>query len=506
MTTSDLSRRSFAALLLAGLATPLQAGAPGTSLRPKARPGSAAAAAKPAAPAEVPGPESLLADSRLTGVSSFALARLGKPGFLESVEPDRPLPPASVGKCLTAFYALETLGPDYRFVTRVIGTGPLANGILGGDLILVGGGDPGLDTDALADLAGQLKAAGVREVRGRFLYHGSSLPEARLIDAEQPYHVGYNPGVSALNLNYNRVNFEWKKEAGKWQVTLDARTANYRPEVGIATMRIVDRAAPIYTYDDREGRDEWTVAQSALGDGGTRWLPVRRPAAYAAEVFAILARANGIVLKTPEQARDLPAGTELARVESPPLHEVAKLMLHYSNNLTAELLGLTATAKRLGQPPASIPASARAMSDWAHQTRGLTGVAMVDHSGLGDASVFPTGDLVRLLAAPEVHDRLRPLLKEVTLLDDKGRIVKAPGFSADAKTGTLNFVSGLAGYITARNGSEMVFAVLSGDVPRRDALTRDQRERPDGGRAWTARARHLQQALLNRWGTLYEVS
>lgn len=494
-----LPRRLFLGTLLAGIARPLLAAAPVSSLRPRPRPDGLEAENAPA-------PETLISEAGLTGVSSFAIARVGDTAgapLLESHAPDASLPPASVGKCLTALYALQVLGPKHRFTTRLLATGPLRNGRLEGDLILVGGGDPGLDTTDLAGLAKRMKSAGLREVTGKFYYHGAALPEARLIDASQPDHLGYNPGVSALSLNYNRVHFEWKPEGGKWRVTMEARTKKYRPAVQIASMRVADRSSPVYTYADRGGRDEWTVARGALGNGGARWLPVRRPAAYAAEVFATLARSGGLVLKSPEALRTLPGNTsEIARHESAPLDEIARLMLRYSNNLTAELLGLAASAKDSGRP-ASVPASARAMSQWAKRTYGLTDVAMVDHSGLGDASRFSTGDMVKLLANPAASRQLRPILKDVVLLDDMGRKISRPGLTVVGKTGTLNFVSGLAGYASDRAGQSYAYAILSGDVPRRDALSRAERERPRGGRTWTARARRLQQALLTRWSHVY---
>ena len=65
-------------------------------------------------------------------------------------------------------------------------------------------------------------------------------------------------------------------------------------------MQVVDRAGPVYTYRRGDGVDEWTVARGALGNGGARWLPVRRPDLYAAEVFQTLVRSHGIVLDRAE--------------------------------------------------------------------------------------------------------------------------------------------------------------------------------------------------------------
>src|SRR5680860_627520 len=95
-------------------------------------------------------------------------------------------PPASVTKAITALYALDALGPTYRFRTRLVATGPVQDSIIQGDLILAGGGDPLLDTDALATMASNLKAAGVRGITGDFRVYGGALPYERVIDAAQP--------------------------------------------------------------------------------------------------------------------------------------------------------------------------------------------------------------------------------------------------------------------------------------------------------------------------------
>ena len=129
----------------------------------------------------------------------------------------------------------------------------------------------------LATMAGNLKAAGIFGVRGEFKVFEASLPVLARIDTEQPDQVGYNPGVSGLALNYNRVHFEWKRTGSSYAVTMEGRTDKYRPAVRMAAMQIRDRAAPVYTYESREGIDVWTVARGALGGSGSRWLPVRKP-------------------------------------------------------------------------------------------------------------------------------------------------------------------------------------------------------------------------------------
>lgn len=132
-------------------------------------------------------------------------------------------------KALTAAYALDRLGAAHRFETRVLATGPVVGGVVQGDLLLVGSGDPVLDSDMLGDLAARLAAQGIRGVRGRYLAWGGALPALEQIDAEQPEFVGYNPALAGLNLNFNRVNFEWARAAQGWKLTMDARAERLCP-------------------------------------------------------------------------------------------------------------------------------------------------------------------------------------------------------------------------------------------------------------------------------------
>ena len=85
------------------------------------------------------------------------------------------------------------------------------------------------------------------------------------------------------------------------------------------------------------------------------------------------------------------------------------------------------------------------------------------------------------------------------MFDSDGRPLTGKGTKVFAKTGTLNFVSSLAGYIQRDGQADLVFAILSADQDRR-ALSRDsQDEVPPGARRWSDNARWLQQRLLREW-------
>ncbi|GAA6159435.1 D-alanyl-D-alanine carboxypeptidase/D-alanyl-D-alanine-endopeptidase [Ruegeria sp. HU-ET01832] len=480
--------------VLAGLGAAMAPGvalanAPLVSLRPQLR------GAQPL------GAERLIQAAGLRGEVAFAVADAQTGVELEAVGGDLGLPPASVAKALTALYALDVLGPEFRFETKLVADGTIENGVLNGDLILVGGGDPLLDTDALATMAANLREVGITEVRGAFKVYDGALPYVFSIDPGQPDHLGYSPAISGISLNFNRVHFEWKRAGTNYDVTMDARSARYKPAVDMATMWVEARKAPIYTYEASARQDRWTVARAALGNGGARWLPVRKPALYAGDVFRTLARSNGIVLDRVQVTRQAPVGLALVVHNSDQLDSILRGMLKYSTNITAEMVGMTASRAR-GAELQSLTDSADEMNLWAAETYGVDGVAMVDHSGLGDASRIAPSALVKMLVEAQKSGALRPLLKRFNLTDSQGRPVKNHPIKVDAKTGTLNFVSGLGGFITTPDGSELAFAIFTADVDHRAKIPRSQRERPSGARSWNSRSRRLQRALIARWGTL----
>jgi D-alanyl-D-alanine carboxypeptidase/D-alanyl-D-alanine-endopeptidase (penicillin-binding protein 4) len=93
-----------------------------------------------------------------------------------------PMPPASVAKAVTTAYGLDRLGPEYRFRTTLVSDGTIRDGVLDGDLWLVGGGDPVLDTDALDTMVRDLAESGIREVSGAFRIATDALPAIYEID------------------------------------------------------------------------------------------------------------------------------------------------------------------------------------------------------------------------------------------------------------------------------------------------------------------------------------
>ena len=476
--------------LTAGIAAPALADTKKKKKKPARKP-----AKKPAvkpAPVVLGTAEEIVAAAGLSGMVSYVLADRATGAILEQRDADRPMPPASTAKTLTTIYALAALGQDYRFTTDLLPLGPVSGGRVSGGLLLAGGGDPTLSTDDLGDMVAELAARGVKGTDGRFGVWGGALPYLPSIDPGQPCWMGYDPSVGGLNLNFNRVNLSW--EPGGTAMAFDARGERFAPATGIAAISAEARESPLFTCDAGGGAERFTVAAPALGRAGSRWLPVRRPDLYAGDVFRTLAAAQGIGLPAPERMATPASATPLVRHQSAPLGTILRDMLKYSTNMTAEAVGMTASASVgvIGHD-----ASAASMSQWVSRQIGGVGGHLVDHSGLGPASRVTAAGMARALGTLGPKVGLPGFLKEMRI---EAAADRAAPQRVVAKTGTLDFVSGLVGYLTTATGQERVFAIYAADLPRHDAVTLAQAEAPPGLSAWLGRARRMQTQLLQVWG------
>ncbi|MBT8458073.1 MAG: D-alanyl-D-alanine carboxypeptidase/D-alanyl-D-alanine-endopeptidase [Boseongicola sp.] len=439
----------------------------------------------------------LVAKSGVVGAVTFAVADAESGEILDMRQQGRPMPPASTLKAVTSIYALDRLGPNFRFNTKVLADGAIVDGELRGNLWLVGGGDPTLTSDGLADIAKAVAEAGIARITGDFFVWADALPRSDRIDADQPEVVAYNPSYGGLNLNFNRVHFEWIPEGDDIEITMQARALRYSPETRVARMRMVDRPAPVYEYLKGSAVDYWSVARGSLGKKkGARWLPVRFPALYTGDAFRSIARLQGLKLPFPKVSESSPVGREVARGSSDALENVLTGMMRYSTNITAEAVGMSASLVN-GVPLANLIGSGSRMAGWAETRFGTRRMTFRDHSGLGYASEINAQDMVEILRQGEGCEGLMKSLS----IPDPGRSDGKPmeGVSAVAKTGTLNFVSSLVGYIYTKSGRKLVFAVFTADKQRRDSIPTELRERPPGSRSWANRSRRLQKRLLAEW-------
>ncbi|MBI3796347.1 MAG: D-alanyl-D-alanine carboxypeptidase/D-alanyl-D-alanine-endopeptidase [Deltaproteobacteria bacterium] len=457
---------------------------------------------------------------RLLSQYEFADADIGSLLFdptngyiLEAHRPDELRIPASTSKVVTLIAALQILGTDYRFATSLLITGEVNAGTLHGDIYLRGGGDPTFTTDDLREFVSALRRVDIKRITGRFAFDESFLPATREINAQQPIAVSYNPGLSGLSINYNRILLRWKHKPRSPAFIASVVSPAEGGAVPLEGMSIgplprdLDHHIPFLL--DGTTMDRWLLSSTLPAQGQVE-LPLKAaPGRITAILFRTLCRQQGIDLPIPQSAT-APAGARVLYMhQSETLPGIVAGVLRYSNNLSAELIGQVAIRTLRGHPLPLLE-SAAVLTDWYRQTLPHTdwnGFFRANHSGLSNAtrhSPRQMADILRygwtLPVGKSTFPQLLPPPHWEREDNHSATVVRA-------KSGTMDYADGLIGFLTTTQGRQLGFVILLTDFPRRAALDAnfDVRvtESSPAARAWTERAKALEQALVTDWIAQY---
>jgi D-alanyl-D-alanine carboxypeptidase/D-alanyl-D-alanine-endopeptidase (penicillin-binding protein 4) len=417
---------------------------------------------------------------------------------------DRLFMPASVAKLATAYAGEEILGADFRFSTRLLARGA--------DLYLQGGGDPVLSAEDLRALAAMLRRAAPGPI-AHFFYDEDLLPALPEISDRQPVAAVYNAGLSALVVDFNRVEVDWSPGAAgglAFQTRSVADNLTVPTDwIGFAPAAIELPPGAPFVYVGGGVADRWQWSRR-LPASGYSFLPVKDSGRHAALMFREVAHLEGVGLPAPLPGRTSEDAVLLARVDSRPLADIVAGLLRYSNNLSAELVALAA-ARRLTGQALSLEGAGAALAAWLEARLPETdwrGFRLANGSGLSAASRVSPRQMADLLAAVDRDPVFAAALPSIL---DEGFAVgpggdppgQPPAEQIVGKSGTMDYASGLVGFLPARGGRRLAFAIFVFDPARRTALdaTMDPRilEPTPEARDWIRRARALDEALLRSW-------
>lgn len=459
--------------------------------------------------------------------------------------PDGGFIPASSIKAPTAIMALNVLGANYKLSTRLFANGSVRGGVLRGDLILVGGGNPELFTDDFASLVAALKARGITRVSGRFLYDNSMFPDTKAVSDAHDNDVSYNAGVGALSLNFNRLRLKWIKSRKGLSVSVYSRTDKLALPVDIVGAAVAPpgtRTRRGVAWDDDRVTPRWLLSPR-VRRSGEMWVPVKRAGLHAAHVFQQYAKTAGITLPNPRPGVRPDGASVVANHLSDPLVQVARRFLKYSNNVATEIVGQTTTRLITGKP-LTIEQSGAAMAAWYRQQLpkvNWTGLRIANHSGLSrDTSISPR-QMVSILrwartqnyAGYRMWDIVRPYWvgagtaytqrrfrrtksgKRVRIRQrsrkrfaarrmPRGSSLAGPGFDkwivVRGKTGTINHARSLVGYMVTKSKRELIFAVfIDDDRAQLAAAKAGQRYKRMSQGRWAWRSRAVLRGVLRKW-------
>jgi serine-type D-Ala-D-Ala carboxypeptidase/endopeptidase (penicillin-binding protein 4) len=448
--------------------------------------------------------------STRSAVVGYHVTDLDSGEVLESRNADRGFIPASTVKAITALAALEILGPAHRFRTTIHANGKLKDGVLGGNIWLHGGGDPMLSVQDLLALARQLRDKGVSSVTGGFFYDQSALVATPQIAAAQPQAAPYNPAVSALSLDFNRLHVRWRRTpAGRFESHLIPAIGTLAPQLAAAA---APPGQPFTVPAIDPGAETWMLHRQRLpAQSGTLALPVKYPARRTAQTFRVLAKGLGMSLPIPVAGLIAADALPVAALLSAPLLDTLRPALRHSNNLVSELIGRAVTRRLTGQALAQ-GQSAAAVSKWLSKRLRRTswkGVNLANHSGLSAASRITPKQMHAVIAAA-LSGRyagwdfasLLPVGGWDGALDGQFATPATSG-RVWAKSGTMHYAKGLTGLLFTKAGKRLAFAVYITDFNRRKLYDADPvRLAPDTqatARGWIDQAESDMQKLIGSW-------
>jgi serine-type D-Ala-D-Ala carboxypeptidase/endopeptidase (penicillin-binding protein 4) len=314
----------------------------------------------------------------------------------------RKLIPASNEKLFTTATAFSRLGPSFKFTTRVTASGLRVGKTWHGNLYLVGSGDPTFSHDQVVTLVRELRRRGIRHVQGR-IYGDETIFDT----------LRYGP--------------QWK-----------------RAYIGIESPPLSGLAL---------NRD--------VGDNGRI---VAIPARAAARDLRKTLIARGITVSTSRVAvGQAPGGARLlAAVDSPPLWRIVRFMDQESDNFTAEMLlkAVGAYAGAGGTTADGVAIEREVLSTLIPQDIGL--VRMIDGSGLSRANRSTASAFAHLLAAASADHNLGPALTGALSVAGVNGTLRSrlAHMGVRGKTGTLDGVSSLSGYVINKSGHRLAFSIL----------------------------------------------
>jgi serine-type D-Ala-D-Ala carboxypeptidase/endopeptidase (penicillin-binding protein 4) len=414
---------------------------------------------------------------------------------LYALNPRKLMMPASNMKIVTLAAAAATLGWDYTYETTIRAAGPIENGVLAGDLIVSGSGDPSLSiTDGMADRvfadwAAKLKAAGVRVVSGRIVGDDSAFDDEEIgfgwswDDLQDDYAAGV--GALQFNENMARVTVSPAFASGS-----RASFAIDPPGTGLVVDNDVTTGADGTPTSISARRLPGSSHLALHGSIALRAQPsieavsVDNPTIFFVKSLRNALIANGIDVRggvvdigeigaghgagTVVEGRQRSSAAPIVVYKSPPLSSLASRLMKTSQNQYAETLLKTMGRAASGTTVATA-AGGRAFVVATLEPWGVGAADLIqrDGSGLSRYDYVTADALATVLVHVDRDSNLSgpfeaslPIAGRDGTLSNRMKGTAAEG-NARAKTGSMSNVRGLSGYVTTADGERLIFSLLA---------------------------------------------
>lgn len=382
--------------------------------------------------------------------------------------------PASVAKMISGYYALEKLGANHRFKTQLKSDKK-------GNLYLVGGGDPYLFSHDLMDMA--IELAKHLKNKPKNFYYDDYLFEARNeVENTQEDGETYNPSISALSADYNLFHFH--QLYSPKENTLEFFTS---PSFSKKDFRYGGNFTYLGFLESLR-QEAWLIPEE--GKNGKTILPHKNSAFVAANMLRFFAERNGLELPMPARKKATADLKTIVIHQSPELKTIMTLGMEFSNNFIFEQLFMSASAQ--GDFGITQEEAQNKLIEFlANKTPNFKweGFFLKNGSGLSHDSKVSANQLLEIikLAGPKLMTTMPIGGYKGTL---ENRFIEPPlNFNIWAKTGTMDFVSSLAGTLFSEQGKKYYFVILM-NKKSNDSSSKDH---------WNREARKVQEEIVKWW-------
>ena len=415
-----------------------------------------------------------LADPVLVhGIQGVLVESLKDGQVLYEKNSDLVLLPASNFKLVVSSTVLDQLGPGFKMQTSIYVNGEqTSEGVLKGDIILVGNGDPVFKIENLQEMADKLKELGIKSVEGNVVADDSWFDDVPLgwgwaWDDESYYYAAQ---IDALNLNENSVDV-WVRPGRKAGSQASVRVT---PPTGYMTVKDECTTSASGTekaifIDRARGRNmirvRGTVPLDYKPEAAEESITVEDPALFTIRTLIEMLKRSGIEVSGQPVHGKLPQGTRLVMThDSPPLSEILALLNKPSDNLIAECLLKSLGAKLKGKGAAG-EGSQVELEFLTKAGLDMTAISIVDGSGLSRQDSISPKNLVALLKYMYSHKDSKVFIDSLPVAGVDGTLKKRMiGTAAEgkvkAKTGYISRVSTISGYVTTKAGEPLVFSIM----------------------------------------------
>lgn len=385
---------------------------------------------------------------------------------------DKPVSPASTMKLLTTYAGLSLLGPGYQWSTEVSSQVKPVNGILAGDLYIKGYGDPKLTMERVWLLLRDLKAAGVREIRGDLVLDRSFFSQNEDAasfedDGDEPYRP-FLVGPDSLMSNLKSVRLSLRAEAGGVVAQSDPDLATVKIDNRLTVGAAANCAGwknKVQLVVDNLGNSARVSLNGSvpLGCSGERYLALLDHPAYTAGLFRSLWAEQGGLISGVNRAGLVPADAQvITTTRSPDLASVIRDINKFSNNTMARQLFLSLGVSELGGD--SSAKSQQAVRNWlASRDKNFAELRLENGSGLSRQEQISSRHLADLLVDAWQSPYAAEFISSLPLVAVDGTMKKRlSGMAGEAhiKTGTLRDVRAAAGFVRDENGQTSVVVAI----------------------------------------------